>query len=52
MNYTPRMDTVVRCIVAAIALYVCVARMRYALSHPELTTTQLFLHFWDAMTWQ
>lgn len=32
--------------------YIVVAMWAYRFSHPEQTETQLFLHFWDAMTWQ
>jgi magnesium-transporting ATPase (P-type) len=34
-----------------VILYVAVAYIAYALSHPKLTYTQVFLDFWNAVTW-
>ena len=37
---------------ASLPAYVVTAFMVHALRHPELTETQRFLAFWDAMLWR
>ena len=32
--------------------YVAIAWLAYRFNHPELSGTQVFLGFWDAMTWR
>ena len=33
-------------------LYATVALTRFRFAYPELTETQITLHFWDAMMWR
>lgn len=42
----------VRSTLASIPLYVAIALMAHAMRHPDLTETQRFLAFWDAMLWR
>ena len=36
----------------ATILYATVALTRFRFAYPELTETQITLHFWDAMMWR
>lgn len=38
--------------IIALAAYVWTTQFVFAMRHPDLTNTQLFLYFWDALLWR